>query len=500
MILLLLLLALEPITVAEVHDLVEAGRGAEALPRIEAAVRSAPDDRPLRKALALVLRNTGALDSAIAVYGRLLAEDRSDDDTRLGMALALSWQGRQDDALALYEEVDPAGENYPEAVLGKGRVSGWAGRYREALRWLAEAESLLPGNREVLSRRAQVLGWSGDHAAAAALYRRLDALAPGNADYLFGLGQNLEWSGRPLAARDQYRRALELSPGRADIAEAHRRVAEAAAPRAGIELRDARDDDGEVRGASREYRFRYEQRLDDRLVPGAALSWSANRRGTLGRDYLLARAAVTYRPLTWLGLTAQAQGDVLGFAFKSATLAWELERTWLAWTGDAGRILFEPTQNIGAFAGATGLVVRPVPGLRVEARAARLQVIDDGNVRNSLSAGAGFDLLSRPRLALAYTFSFDDFRVDSPRYYSPRGLVTNTVGLSFRWRGSRTGLAADAAGGLNAAQEWVARAGGSLDQLLAAGIRLALDANFERTAGRGRYLYAGFGAGVSRAF
>jgi tetratricopeptide (TPR) repeat protein len=499
-ILLLFLLALEPITVAAVHELVEAGRGAEALPRIEAAARAAPDDRPLQKALALVLRNTGALDSAVAVYRRLLAADRSDDDTRLGLALALSWQGRHDDALALYEEVDPAGRHYPEAVLGKGRVAGWAGRHREALRWLAEAESLLPGNREVPARRAQVLGWSGDHAAAVALYRELNALAPGDADYLFGLGQNLEWSGRPLAARDPYRRALELAPGRADIAEAHRRAAEAAAPRAGIELRAAHDDDGEVRGTSREYRFRYEQRLADRLVPSAALSWSANRRGTLGRDYLLARAAVAYRPLSWLGLTALAQGDILGFAFKSAVLAWELERGRLTWTGDAGRILFEPTQNIGAFSGATGLVVRPVPGLRVEARAARLQVIDDGNVRNSLSAGAGFDLLSRPRLALAYTFSLDDFRADSPRYYSPRGLITNTVGLSFRWRGSRTGLAADAAGGLNAAHEWVVRAGGSLDQLLFAGTRLVVDASFERTAGRGQYVYAGFGLGVNRSF
>jgi len=500
LILLFLLVILEPISVSEVHELVEAGRGAEALPRIEAAVRAAPDNRPLQKAFALVLRNTGALDSAIAVYDRLLAADSSDDDTRLGKALALSWQGRQDDALALYEEINPAGEHYPEAVLGKGRVAGWAGRHREALRYLAEAESLLPDNREVPARRAQVLGWSGDHAAAVALFRRLSELAPANADHRFGLGQNLEWSGRPLAARDQYRRALEIAPGREDVTEAYQRVSRAVAPRVGIEFRTARDDDGWVRGASREYRFRYEQRLSDQLVPSAALSWSANRRGTLDRDYLLAQVGLAYRPWSRLGLTVQAQGDVLEFAFKSGTLAWELEQAWLTWTGDAGRTLFEPTQNIGAFSGSTGIVARPVSRLRLEARAARLQVIDDGNVKNALSAAIGFDLLARPRLALTYTFSFDDFRDDSPRYYSPHGLITNTVGASFRWHGSHTGLAVNAAGGLNAEQELLLRAGGEFNRLLWAGIRLALDVSYEQTAGRGRYTYAGLGIGVSRSF
>ncbi|MFO7639489.1 MAG: tetratricopeptide repeat protein [bacterium] len=500
MILLLLLVALEPITVAEVHELVEAGRGAEALPRVEAAARAAPEDRPLQKALALVLRNTGALDSAVAIYGRLLAADRSDDDTRLGMALALSWQGRHAEALALYGEIGPGSASYPEAVLGRGRVAGWAGRYQEALVFLAEAESLLPGNREATARRAQVLGWSGKHTAALALYRRLVELDPNGADYRFGLGQNLEWSGRPLAARREYRRALELEPGRREFEEAYRRVSEAAAPRASIEFRAARDDDGELRGASREYRFRYEPRPADRLLPSAALAWSSNRRGKAGREYLLVRAGLGYRPRSWLGFTAQAQGDALEFAFKSATLAWELEQAWLTWTGDAGRTLFEPTRNIGAFSAATGLVVRPVPGLRLEARAGRLQVIDDGNVKNALSAGAGFDLLNRPRLALAYNFSFEDFRADSPRYYSPRSLVTNTVGASLHWRGERTGLSAAAAGGLNARQEWVFRSGAEFDRVVFARTRLALDASYERTAGRGQYAYAGFGIGVSRSF
>jgi tetratricopeptide (TPR) repeat protein len=498
--LLLFLLVLEPVTVADVHDLVESGRGAEALPRVEVAVRDNPDDRPLHKAFALVLRNTGALDSAIAVYDRLLAADPSDDDTRLGKALALSWQGRQDDALALYEEIRPGSECYPEAVLGKGRVSGWAGRYGEALGYLAEAEALLPGNREVQERKAQVSGWSGDHASAIELYRRLSAESPANADYLFGIGQNLEWSGRPMAAQGPYRRALALSSDRTDIRAALSRVSAAAAPQAGIGFSTAVDNDGEVHGAFHEYRFRLERRLTDRLLPSASLAWSANRRGELGRGFLLARAGMAFRPLGWFGLTVQAQGDVLAFAFKSATLAWEMERSWLTWTGDAGRILFEPTQDIGALSAGTALTARPLRGVRLDVRAARLQVITDGNVKNTLSAGAGFDLSSAPRLAVAYNFSYDDFRFPSSRYYSPSDLVTNTLGVSLNWRGSRTGFSAEVAGGLNAEREWVARAGAAFDQLLAAGIRLNLDANYARTTGRGQYVYAGFGAGVSRTF
>ncbi len=498
--LLLALLAVEPITVAEVHALVEAGRGTEALPRVEAAARDNPLDRPLQKALALVLRNTGALDSAVAVYDRLLAADASDDDARLGKALALSWQGRQDEALALYDEIRPGSDCYAEAVLGKGRVSGWAGRHEQALRFLAEAESLAPGNREVQERRAQVLGWSGNHAAAIELYQRLSRESPGNADYLFGIGQNQEWSGRPMAAQGSYRRALGLAPGRSDISEALARVSGAAAPQVRLDCSGAWDDDGEVRGAFQEYRLRFERRLSDRLVPSAGLAWSANRRGELGRDFLLARAGIAWRPLAGLGFAAQAQGDALTFAFKSATLAWELERSWLSWTGDAGRILFEPTQNIGAFSAGTALTARPLRGLRLDARAARIAVIDDGNTKNSLSAGAGFDILARPRVGVAYTFSFDDFRFKSARYYSPADLVTNTVGASFGWRGSRTGFSADAAAGANGRLEWVARAHAAFDQLLFAGIRLNLDASYEQTTGTGRYVYAGFGAGVSRTF
>ena len=497
---LLALLAFEPITVPEVHELVEAGRGGEALPRVEETVLAAPGDRPLQKAFALVLRNTGALDSAVAVYRRLLASDPSDDDTRLGMGLALAWQERHEEALALYEEIAPGSEHYGQSVLGRARVTGWAGRYAEALRLLDEAEELLPGNREIPQRRAQVMGWAGDHAGAQAAYRVLAELDPENPEYPLGVARNLERSGRPLAARAWYRRALELAPGRADIDEDLRRVARSSAPRAGVEIRAAYDDDRWVRGLTREYRLRFERRFADRLVPSVDLAWSDNRRGRLGRGYLLARGALGWRPLDWLGLTFRAQGDAVDFSFKSATLAWELERSWLNWTGDAGRILFEPTQDIGAFSASTRLVARPLSRLRLEAHAARMQVINDGNIKNVLSAGAGYDILARPRLGIAYTFRFDDFRDDSPRYYSPRDLYTNTLGAGFGWRGSTTGLSAEAAGGYNTDREVVLRANAAVDRLLFAGVRAAFDASWEMTAGRGRYTYAGVGIRFSRSF
>ena len=337
--LILLLLAYEPITVAEVHDLVNEGRGAEALVRAESTALADPADRPMQKAYALLLRNTGALDSANAIYDRLLAEDPSDDDARLGEAISLSWQGRLEEALALYADIKPESESYFEALVGKGRVAGWAGRYRDALRYLTEAESLVPGNREVAERRAQILSWSGDRARAIALYRELNRQDPQNADYLFGLGQNYEWSDLPVTANSYFRRALALSPGRRDIQQAVKRVAEAAAPQARLEFTGAAEDDGGTPGAYRDYRFRYEQHIGDRLQPSAALSFSSNRRGILARDYLLARAGLAYRPFTWLRLNGQAQGDFLRPAFESATLGWGVEWAWLSWSGEAGRVL-----------------------------------------------------------------------------------------------------------------------------------------------------------------
>jgi tetratricopeptide (TPR) repeat protein len=499
-VLVFLLLAYEPVTVAEIHDFVNAGRGAEALVRAESTALADPADRPMQKAYALLLRNTGALDSANAIYDRLLAEDPSDDDARLGEAIALSWQSRLDEALALYAEIKPGSESYFEAVVGKGRVAGWAGRYGEALGYLAEAESLVPGNREVAERRAQILSWSGDRARAIALYRELSRQDPQDADYLFGLGQNYEWSDLPVTANSYFRRAQAIAPERKDIKEAVLRTAEAAAPQARLEFTGAAEDDDGTPGAYRDYRFRYEQHIGDRLQPSAALSFSSNRRGTLARDYLLVRVGLAYRPLAWLRLNGQGQGDLLQPAFKSATLGWAVERSWFSWSGEAGRVLYEPTQDIGARAGWTMLTVRPVKGLKLVARAGRTQIIDDGNEKHTLSGSAGFDLLTGPRLTVAYTFSFDDFSWRSSRYYSPQDLTTNALGLDFDARWGVTGLTAGVAGGANAANEWVVRANASANRQILPGTRVSLDANWSQTNGVSRYSYGSVGLAVRRSF
>ncbi|MBM3323312.1 hypothetical protein FJY69_07535 [candidate division WOR-3 bacterium] len=352
----------------------------------------------------------------------------------------------------------------------------------------------------MIDRRAQVTGWSGDHARAISLYRQLHERSPGNPDYLFALGQNHEWSGMPVAARGFYRQALRLAPGRKDVLEALDRVEEAAAWRASITYSDAADYDGDVQGRYREYRVRFEPRFGDRLRPVAALSWSGNRRGTLGQNYLLFRAGLECRPYPWLELAGQARGDIFTFAFKAATLNWEVERSWFSWTGDIGRVPYEPAQDIGAFSGSTQLVARPLSGLRLSGSAGRVHIIDDGNDRTSLSACAGFDFLSRPRLGVSYTLSCDDFRFLSPRYYSPPGLLTNLVGVSLSTRWKNTGLSADAAGGANAVGEWLARLNGSLDWRLAPRTSLTLEANYAQTMVRGRYIYASLTLGVARSF
>lgn len=500
MTLLLIALLAAPITIAEIHDAVEAGQAGEVRARVESLALSLPDDRPVQKAFALVLRSLGELDSAVAVYDRLLRADPGDDDARLGQALALSWAGRHDAALAVYAEIGTASEHYTEAVIGKGRVAAWAGRYPEALRWLAEAESLSPDNREVPERRAQVYSWSGNRAEAIRLYEQLARRSPENPDYRFALGQNYEWSDRPNTARRWYRLAAALAPDRVDVQEALQRTGEAVAPQARVEFSDVEDDDGGVRGTNRDYRFRYEQLLGDRFQPSASFAWSDNRRGLLGQSYLLVGAGLNWRPVAGLRLGARVQGDVLGFALKAATLGWDFERAWFAWSGEAGRSLLEPTQNIGAFSGATTLTARPLPGLKLEVRAARLQVIDDGNVKNALSAGAGFDILARPRLTVAYTFNFDDYRFRSPRYYSPGDLVTNSIGVAFDAHNRRTAFTAGAAGGLNANQEWLVRADAGLEQEVVSRTRLALNLDYAQVTGRSRYFYGSLGVAVIRTF
>lgn len=488
------------VSVAEVHEMVNAGRAAEVLERIEAAARSAPSNRALQKALALTLRSVGELDSAIAVYDRLLAADPTDDDARLGKAITLSWQNRLGEAEATYAEVSPGGDEYFEALLGRAQVAAWAGRHSAALRWLAEAAALDPSNRIVQHRRAQVLSWSGDHTRAIRLYERLVEQSPEIADLWFGLGQNYEWTERPAAALYFYQRALALAPERTEFAEAVARVRAAAAPRVRLEASSAADFDGEAQGTYRDYRLRYEHRSWDRLVPSASVAVSSNRRGTLGRDYILVRGAVLWRPLSWLRVTGQAQGDMLQFGFKSATIGWEAERGWFVWSGEAGRVIFEPAQDIGALSGWTALALRPLARLRVDGRAARLQVVRDGNTKTALAAGLGFDVLTRPRLTVSYGFNYDDFAARSPLYYSPQALITNTIGAGIRLRSGRWGIAADVAGGLNGDRELVARGNAAFDWEFLSRTSVALDASFARTAGRGQYVYGNIGLAVSRGF
>ncbi|MBN2465172.1 tetratricopeptide repeat protein [candidate division WOR-3 bacterium] len=501
-VLLLALLAYQPITVAEIHDLVNAGRGGEALVRAESTALAAPADRPMQKAYALLLRNTGSLDSANAIYDRLLAEDPSDDDARLGKAISLSWQSRLDDALALYAEVKPGSESYFEALIGEGRVAGWAGRYREALRFLAEAESIEPGNREVVEIRARTFSWSGDRARAIALYRELLRENPENADYLFGLGQNYEWSGQPVTANGFFRRAQALAPQRKEISEAVERTAEAAAPQARLGFNGATEDDGGTPGTYLDYRFGYEQHVGDRLQPSAGLAYSSNRRDTLAHDYLLARAGLAYRPFTWLRLSGQAQADLLGPKLESATLGWGVEQSWFSWSGEAGRVLYEPAQDIGARQGWTALTIRPFRALKFEGRAGRTWIVGDGNEKRALSAGLGFDLLASPRLTVAYAFSYDDFSELSPRYYTPQDLTTNTLGLAFDGRWGGTGLGAGVSGGVNADNQWVARANLSANRQILPGCRASLDANWALTteASGYTYSYGSLGLAVSRSF
>jgi hypothetical protein len=281
------------------------------------------------------------------------------------------------------------------------------------------------------------------------------------------------------------------------------RTAEAAAPQARLAFAGATEDDGGTPGTYLDYRFGYEQRIGDRLQPSAGLTYSSNRRDTLAHDYLLARAGLAYRPFTWLRLSGQAQADLLRPKFESAILGWRVEQSWLSWSGELGRVLYEPAQDIGARQGWTELTIRPFKALKLEGRAGRTWIIDDStNEKRSLSAGAGFDLLTNPRLTVAYTFGYDDFNWRSPRYYSPQDLTTNTVGLTFDGRWAAFGLAAGVAGGVNAVDQWVARANLSVSRQILPGTRAALDANWALTTDVTGYSYSygSLGLAVSRSF
>jgi tetratricopeptide (TPR) repeat protein len=190
----------------------EAGRAAEAVPALEAALALRPSVE-VHGLLALTLAQLGRAEEALA-HGReavRLGPERAAGHYALGQVW--SGLGRLDEARQELQEavrLDPA---LPDARATLGLVCARLGRLPEAREHLEAAVNLEPDNAGAHGNLGSVFFQLGNLEEAARHYERAVQLDPAYAEGFFNLGLTRAEQGRTTDAVRHLRRALEIQPG-----------------------------------------------------------------------------------------------------------------------------------------------------------------------------------------------------------------------------------------------------------------------------------------------
>jgi tetratricopeptide (TPR) repeat protein len=222
--------------------LVKAGKGTEALSRVDAAVSAHPDVAAFHDIRARVLVNVGRGNEAIATLDRAIELDPDFAPAYEGKGVLLLAAGRADAAREEFDRaaaLDPANAAYPyqaaQVELAAGRSEAAEARLRTVLErdpvhahasndlaWiLAERGESLDTALGLATRASEAdpspavldtLGWvqyrRGEHAAAASTFERALALEADSPSIAYRLGLSLLETGDRARAADLFRQAL----------------------------------------------------------------------------------------------------------------------------------------------------------------------------------------------------------------------------------------------------------------------------------------------------
>ena len=198
------------------YALTKAGRHAEAASLLMAWIAAHPADVQRMTSAARLLVQTGATDSAFAMYERVLSLRLADRGLRREYADALLWAGRYTAAAEQFARL-ASDDGDRGARLGLARALAWAGRAEEAEPLLARLWREEPGDtqlRELLrATRANVVASSG----AARLWVDAD---PGFWPYRLSLARAYAREGLHADAAAAFDRVLADSTSIALLSEA----------------------------------------------------------------------------------------------------------------------------------------------------------------------------------------------------------------------------------------------------------------------------------------
>jgi arylsulfatase A-like enzyme/tetratricopeptide (TPR) repeat protein len=240
----------------EVRRLIEAGRAADALPRLRTLRERSPGNVPFLGQLARAQSETGDLAGAVRTLREVVDLNPRSDFGHVNLADALRRQGQPDAARRSYEEalaLDPrsaaarlalaemardagrpaeeeqllrrgieAGTRSAAMLTRLGQIEMGSGKLASAGTRLREATKLLPDFAPAWLLWGAVAERQGKPADALARYEKAVALAPSDASALLHLGRLRLTQGDTARARETLERAIQASPTSAAAREARR--------------------------------------------------------------------------------------------------------------------------------------------------------------------------------------------------------------------------------------------------------------------------------------
>ena len=177
--------------------------------------RSAKDSGSEALAQAIQLHRQGQLDTAEALYRRVLQRDSRQIEALHFLGVLNSQRGRHSDAVEWIRQALDIDPRYADAWNNMGNVLAALDRWDEAADAYRRASELAPANPSARCNYGVMLLRSRRFAEAAAAFRQAIALAPDLVEAYFNLGKTLAAEGRYESAVIAYREAIRLQPDHA---------------------------------------------------------------------------------------------------------------------------------------------------------------------------------------------------------------------------------------------------------------------------------------------
>jgi tetratricopeptide (TPR) repeat protein len=180
-----------------------------AIESIDRALALAPEETEYLRTLADIYISAYQMDSAAAVYEKIVARDSS--DIQAWFTLANLYQGRKPlRSLEIYEEITERFGDEWEVLLQVAELYGAMGKPEKAVEALEKMLIIDPGNADLKQNLAQAYVRAGKFDEAIQLYTELQEVDPGNLDYLGEMGTAYLLKKDYPAAGELFDRILEM--------------------------------------------------------------------------------------------------------------------------------------------------------------------------------------------------------------------------------------------------------------------------------------------------